>query len=128
MKPACMDDAEYALWEAGNQMLTSASERAGRPCRDCPASFALEMRALSRCDGEPGTGMRMIEPSRQEHLRALWRAAAARRRARVAAERVLCGAPMPRARDRCARPVGHRTEHRSRYDMDNAARSKRAAA
>ena len=35
-----------------------------------------------------------------------------------------CGAVMPMYGDRCARRRGHRTEHRSRYAMDNAARQR----
>ena len=35
-------------------------------------------------------------------------------------ERPVCGGWMPVAKERCARPPGHTTEHRTRYAMDNA--------
>lgn len=39
---------------------------------------------------------------------------------------VRCGALMPYIKERCARRLGHNDEHRSRYAMDNAARSRRS--
>jgi hypothetical protein len=38
---------------------------------------------------------------------------------------VICGALMPQIKERCARFLGHHNEHRSRYAMDNATRSRR---
>lgn len=39
--------------------------------------------------------------------------------------RGVCGAWMPKARERCARQPGHRTNmHRTRYALDNALRMK----
>lgn len=52
MKPACMEEREYAEWQAHNQRL--AQWVAPTPCHDCIASFAVEMRMEGRCDGHPG--------------------------------------------------------------------------
>ena len=86
MKPACMDPAEYALWSRANAALKFRET----PCHDCPMSFALEMRAEGRCDGEPAeTGRpRLFDPA-TEARRAQWRAKEDRRRAqwRVAQRR-----------------------------------------
>lgn len=38
---------------------------------------------------------------------------------------VICGTLMPYIKERCARRLGHRGDHRSRYAMDNAARARR---
>ena len=78
MKPARMDPAEYALWGRANDAISR--HPAGSPCHDCPMSFALEMRAEGRCDGEPAeTGRpRLFDPD-TEPRRAQWRAAQRRR-------------------------------------------------
>lgn len=52
-RAACMDDDEWALWVAKNPVGLSSQMIADRPCHDCPTSFALEMRALGRCNGSP---------------------------------------------------------------------------
>ena len=76
MKRACMDPTEYALWSRANAALKFRET----PCHDCPMSFALEMRAEGRCDGEPAaTGRpRQFDPD-TEPRRAQWRAAQRRR-------------------------------------------------
>jgi hypothetical protein len=48
---ACMEPDEWALWTEANRR--SAAHRISRPCEDCPLGFALEMRAIGRCNGEP---------------------------------------------------------------------------
>jgi len=50
---ACMEPDEWAHWLATNPQATIDSEFADRPCRDCPLTFATEMRALGRCNGTP---------------------------------------------------------------------------
>lgn len=50
---ACMEPAEWVEWVALNPALTRLSDRAERPCADCPASYAAEMRAVGRCNGYP---------------------------------------------------------------------------
>jgi hypothetical protein len=50
--PACMTLEEFELWCAANAR--AGSQRAPSPCSDCPLSFAIEMRAEDRCNGEPG--------------------------------------------------------------------------
>lgn len=50
--PACMDAAEWALWEGANRGL-NGSWRAARPCADCPIAHAADMRAEGRCNGTP---------------------------------------------------------------------------
>lgn len=52
-KPACMDDAEYAAWTVQNESIYAQSHQAPSPCHDCVTAFALEMRAVDRCDGIP---------------------------------------------------------------------------
>lgn len=48
-----MDPVEMEGWRAANQAIT-ALDRATRPCIDCPAWFAGEMREQGRCNGVPG--------------------------------------------------------------------------
>lgn len=85
MKPACMTDHEYALWAEANERISATSNRAVRPCGDCPAAHALAERAAGRCDGVPG--MRVRKPITPALLRrrVQWAEAQARRRAKVAA-------------------------------------------
>ena len=45
----CQTDEEWTLW----QVQHSANLTLISPCDVCPMSFALEMRAIDRCDGEP---------------------------------------------------------------------------
>jgi len=54
-RPACMDDAEFALWDEGNARLL-VMFRASTPCRDCIPLFHADMVAGGMCDGVPGTG------------------------------------------------------------------------
>lgn len=49
--PDCMDADEFASWQQANR--SSGKGRAERPCDDCPASYAAEMRAENRCNGVP---------------------------------------------------------------------------
>lgn len=51
-RAACMDDDEWALWQDANRRL-NLSDQLERPCQECPLAFALEMRAVNRCNGEP---------------------------------------------------------------------------
>ena len=51
-RPLCMDDEEWDGWQAGNRVQPMQGQ-AGSPCEDCLPGFALEMRAVSRCDGIP---------------------------------------------------------------------------
>jgi hypothetical protein len=73
MKPACMDDAEYAAWEAANDRLLGVN-RADSPCRDCTPLFHADMLAGGMCDGVPrpetDRGGRVAVPE-PEHLRGL---------------------------------------------------------
>ena len=82
MKPACMDERMYELWREANRTLRIP---ASSPCFDCPLSFAVEMRALNCCDGEPqSTGrpqLRSDDPRVTERRRQV-REAARRYRAR----------------------------------------------
>ena len=48
-----MDEGEFAFWSEQNDRIYALSDRARSPCHDCIEPFALEMRALDRCDGEP---------------------------------------------------------------------------
>jgi hypothetical protein len=73
VKPACMDDAEYAAWEAANGRLLGLM-RADSPCRDCTPLFHADMLAGGMCDGVPrpetDRGGRVAVPE-PEHLRGL---------------------------------------------------------
>jgi transcriptional regulator with XRE-family HTH domain len=53
-RPACMDDAEWTAWTEINRSIATQSAQASRPCEDCTAEFAAEMRRRDRCNGEPG--------------------------------------------------------------------------
>ena len=57
MKPACMDDAEYAIWQEANARLNGIA-RAESPCRDCVPLFHADMVAGGQCDGVPLAGDR----------------------------------------------------------------------
>lgn len=48
--PLCMEPDEWVHWQATNP----SNAMAGRPCSDCPADFAAEMRAEGKCNGTPG--------------------------------------------------------------------------
>ena len=53
--PLCMDADELAGWRAQNDRNRHGNGiRAKRPCEDCLLGFAAEMRAVGRCNGEPG--------------------------------------------------------------------------
>ena len=95
MKPACMSDADYALWLKAELAYRSFGNRArrarepGSPCQDCNAAFAAEMRRQGTCDGlypgEPGysePGMRYWAYATEEE-----RIAARRRTGRESSQR-----------------------------------------
>jgi hypothetical protein len=61
--PDCMDAEEYVAWRTGAlvqrrplvvQPKIPDTTGAAWPCTDCPLSYAAEMRAVDRCNGEPG--------------------------------------------------------------------------
>lgn len=47
MRPDCMTEAEYALWQAAN---AEGRRPVRAPCTDCPASWAAEMLDVGRCN------------------------------------------------------------------------------
>ena len=47
---ACMTPDEWDEW----QRLNPVNAHADRPCADCPLGYAAEMRAVGRCNGQPG--------------------------------------------------------------------------
>jgi hypothetical protein len=51
--PACMEPDELAAWEEMRDRSTAYHDRTARPCHDCLAGFAAEMRAIGRCNGTP---------------------------------------------------------------------------
>lgn len=57
--PACMSADDWAGWRKFNHL--TASQRVARPCADCPAAFAEEMRAEGHCNGTPGAYQRAFE-------------------------------------------------------------------
>lgn len=48
-----MEPTEWSLWTEANRRVGLGSGRISRPCEECPLAFALEMRAVGRCNGEP---------------------------------------------------------------------------
>lgn len=74
--PLCMTPEELASWRAMNQRVTGKCH-AKRPCSDCPAWFANEMRTKGLCNGALRRAGAQSSPERL----AQWRAATARRRA-----------------------------------------------
>ena len=51
-EPTCMDADDWAAWQAMNRSLKKENQ-APRPCTDCLAGYAAEMRAVGRCNGQP---------------------------------------------------------------------------
>jgi hypothetical protein len=45
-----METEDFIRWAEVNALV---SRPAARPCDDCPLAFALEMRAIDRCNGVP---------------------------------------------------------------------------
>lgn len=76
-KPACMDAEEHAAWTEMNDRLWIT--KALTPCSDCVMGFALEMRAIDMCDGEPG-----VQPTKAELRRRHSATLRARKAARMA--------------------------------------------
>ena len=54
-QPACMEGDELVGWMNAEAKARRRGNRASYPCTDCTASFAVEMRAVGRCNGTPGT-------------------------------------------------------------------------
>ena len=80
MTPACMTTEELLLWDEANRITSKTAET---PCRDCPVAFAVEMRAVGRCNGVPLEGRWGRPPlNEQARLQAQWRRASAAYRAR----------------------------------------------
>lgn len=53
--PLCMSTDEYGGWlHLNDKLRASQAHPAKRPCEDCPASYAAEMRAKNVCNGHPG--------------------------------------------------------------------------
>ncbi len=85
-KPVCMSADEYIAWSDANLRVLAVSQQASSPCHDCPASFALEMREVDRCDGHPRGYQGDDDPShpmtfpqqRSREVRAATKAARAR--------------------------------------------------
>ena len=75
-RPLCVTDPEWELWRAFEEAVPWPSQRSNSPCRDCPATFAAEMRAVHRCDGSPGMTGALKEPTEQ---RRQWREASRRK-------------------------------------------------
>ena len=76
-----MSDPEYLSWQAANDRIKRLGwAKAKSPCTDCPAEFAVEMRAKSRCDGIPGDDGRAEAVRRMAHARAIASAARAEKR------------------------------------------------
>lgn len=76
-----MTPDEYRAWA---DIPSNIRDRTTEPCYDCTAEFAREMRAESRCNGEPGVGFHSFVDEKQLHLRELWREASKRRREKLA--------------------------------------------
>ena len=57
MKPACMDEKEWLIWQDANERLWGV-HRSESPCRDCTPLFHADMVAGGQCDGTPLTGTR----------------------------------------------------------------------
>ena len=57
MKPACMDEKEWLIWQDANERLLLMF-RAASPCRDCVPLFHADMVAGGQCDGVPLAGDR----------------------------------------------------------------------
>lgn len=53
--PLCMVGDDLARWTALSEKLPAA-QRPPSPCSDCRLAFAVEMRAIDRCNGSPGRG------------------------------------------------------------------------
>ncbi len=51
-EPTCMDAEDWAAWQTMNRSLGKENQ-APRPCTDCLAGYAAEMRAEGRCNGQP---------------------------------------------------------------------------
>jgi hypothetical protein len=67
VKPACMTDDEYAIWQAAN-LAVRGMDKAESPCRDCLPLFHADMTDGGMCDGIPGRRRRDETP---EHWRLL---------------------------------------------------------
>lgn len=52
-EPSCMEPEEWDAWQDTNRRLQQQAQ-APRPCSDCLLGYAAEMRAIGRCNGQPG--------------------------------------------------------------------------
>lgn len=52
-EPQCMEPDEWTAWQGTNRRLTLHDDQAARPCADCLAGYAADMRAQGRCNGDP---------------------------------------------------------------------------
>jgi hypothetical protein len=53
--PLCMEPDELADWHQHNRTAAFAAKgKALSPCEDCLLGYALEMRAIGKCNGTPG--------------------------------------------------------------------------
>lgn len=86
-RAACMDDDEWRLWNQANRSISAGSHRVDRPCRECPLGFALEMRAINRCNGEPSGAP---EPDEEEEPMEVARISSQRVSVNVAAPCATC--------------------------------------
>lgn len=83
MTPACMTPDELRLWHEANWI---AKDRSDVPCRDCPLTFAVEMRAEGCCNGVPLEGRTGRPPMNEQTQRQRqWALASRNYRARRAA-------------------------------------------
>lgn len=71
----CMDPDELAEWHRRNETAASyVGGRAATPCEDCLLAFALEMRAIKRCNGTPGAAADVEDqdepetPAEEKHM------------------------------------------------------------
>lgn len=94
IRPACMTDDEWSLWQSAASEFSYAQERdrPRSPCLDCTPAFHDEMRAVSRCDGEPGMRTFPDNPRKRG-----WRESKRRQYAREAGFRGSLGVAFSRA-------------------------------
>ena len=67
-RPACMAPDEHEAWLRMNRRTATARAVAvARPCADCTLGYAAEMRAVGRCNGNPG-GLEEEDPEMEEPI------------------------------------------------------------
>jgi len=70
VKPACMDEKEWLIWQDANERLLLMF-RAASPCRDCTPLWHADMLAGGQCDGVPLDGQRVPDLRRGTHAELL---------------------------------------------------------